>query len=224
VFSLRPTLLIAGLAAVAAGLLGGCSDSWITAVGDGAPALARHENPQDDLTAPPAIGKAFADVALDDRELGAVRGGLSVGSGVVLNFAFQEATFVDHNLTQSIVVPTITVSPGSGTANVGGTTVAGGVGNFSPNSVAQIGNIGAQLPVSSPTLAVQSILNNGMTSIVSTVGSGGVTNLVSNTANNQLVQQLITANIDITGLSQTIQQSVASTVMSRVQAATSQFR
>ena len=40
----------------------------------------------------------------------------------------------------------------------------------------------------------------------------------------QLVQQLITANINISGLSQTIQQSVASTVVSRVQAATSQFR
>ena len=64
-----------------------------------------------------------------------------------------------------------------------------------------------------------------MTQVVSSIGSGGVTNLISNTANNQLVQQLITANINISGLSsQTVQQSVASTVLSRVQAATSQFR
>jgi len=142
----------------------------------------------------------------------------------VLNFAFEEATFVNHNLAQSIVVPTITVSPGSNTASVGGMTVGGSVGNFSPNSVAVIGNAAAQLPVSSPTIAIQSILNNGMTSVVSSVGGGGVTNLISNTANDQLVQQLISANIDISGLSQTIQQSVASTVVSRVQAATSQFR
>ena len=220
---MRPTLLLAG-AAIAAGLLGGCSDTRITASGDGAAASAHNEKYGEKQPASAAIGKAFADLALNDSELSGVRGGLSVGSGVVLNFAFQEATFVDHNLTQSIVVPTITVSPGSATANVGGIAVAGGVGNFSPNSVAVIGNAAAQLPVSSPTLAIQSVLNSGMTSIVSTVSGGGVTNLISNTANNQLVQQLITANIDISGLSQTIQQNVASTVVSRVQAATSQFR
>jgi hypothetical protein len=40
----------------------------------------------------------------------------------------------------------------------------------------------------------------------------------------QLVQQMITANIGVTGLSQAMQQSVASTVMGRVTAANSQFR
>jgi hypothetical protein len=59
---------------------------------------------------------------------------------------------------------------------------------------------------------------------VSSLGGGGVTNHIGNAANNQLVQQVITANIGITGLNQAIQQSVASTVMSRVQAANAQFR
>ena len=220
---MRPTLLLAGFAAIAAGMLGGCSDSRIAATGDGVPASVQHENSGDQPVST-VIDKAFAKVALNDQELSGVRGGLSIGQGVVLNFAFQEATFVNHNLAQSIVVPTITVSPGSSTASVGGVAVGGSVGNFSPNSVAVIGNAAAQLPVSSPTIAIQSILNNGMTSVVSSVGGGGVTNLISNTANDQLVQQLISANIDISGLSQTIQQSVASTVVSRVQAATSQFR
>jgi len=219
----RPTPLLAGFAAIAAGVLGGCSDSRIAATGDSVPASVQHEN-RDDQPVSTVIDKAFAKVALNDQELSGVRGGLSLGSGVVLNFAFEEATFVNHNLAQSIVVPTITVSPGSNTASVGGMTVGGSVGNFSPNSVAVIGNAAAQLPVSSPTIAIQSILNNGMTSVVSSVGGGGVTNLISNTANDQLVQQLITADINISGLSQTIQQSVASTVVSRVQAATSQFR
>ena len=220
---MRPTLLLAGFAAIAAGMLGGCSDSRIAATGDGVPASVQHENSGDQPVST-VIDKAFAKVALNDQELSGVRGGLSIGQGVVLNFAFQEATFVNHNLAQSIVVPTITVSPGSNTASVGGMTVGVSVGNFSPNSVAVIGNAAAQLPVSSPTIAIQSILNNGMTSVVSSVGGGGVTNLISNTANDQLVQQLITADINISGLSQTIQQSVASTVVSRVQAATSQFR
>ncbi len=218
---MRSTLL-AGFAAIAFGALGGCSDSRIAAVGNGI-ASAQGENHKDDQPAPAAIGKAFANVALNDQELGGIRGGLSVGSGVVLNFAFQEATFVNHNLTQNIVIPTITVSPGSATASVAGVTVPGaGVSNFSPNSVAGISNLAT--PVSSPALAVQSILNSGMTQVVSSIGGGGVTNLISNTANNQVVQQLITANINISGLSQTVQQSVASTVLSRVQAATSQFR
>jgi hypothetical protein len=218
----RPTLLLAGFAAIAFGALGGCSDTWIAAVGDGV-ASAQSENHKEDQPAPTAIGKAFAKVALDDQELGGIRGGLSIGSGVVLNFAFQEATFVNHNLTQNVVIPTITVSPGSTTASIAGVTVpGGGVSNFSPNSVAGVGALGT--PVSSPALAVQSILNSGMTQVVSSIGGGGVTNLISNTANNQLIQQVITANINISGLSQTVQQSVASTVLSRVQAATSQFR
>jgi hypothetical protein len=215
----RPTLLLAGFAAIT--ILAGCSDTQITVRGDSI--AASSEKLREDKAAPVAIAKAFADVALDDRELGGIRGGLSVGSGVVLNFAFQEATFVNHNLTQNIVVPTITVSPGSATATVAGVTApGGGVSNFSPSSVAVVGNLGT--PVSSPALAVQSILNSGMTQVVTSVGGSGVTNLISNTANNQLVQQMITANINISGLSQTVQQSVASTVMSRVQAATSQFR
>jgi len=172
--------------------------------------------------APPTVGERIASAALGDGELGKIRGGLSVGPGVIVNFAFQEATFVNHNLAQSIVVPTITVSPGSTTAVVGGAAIAGTSTSFSPGSVAAIGNTAAQLNV--PSVAVQSVVNNGMTSIVSSIGGGGVTNLVGNTANNQLIQQTITANIGISGLSQAIQQGVASTVLSRVRAATSQFR
>jgi hypothetical protein len=132
---------------------------------------------------------------------------------MVVNFSFQEATYVNHNLAQSIVVPTMTVSPGSGAA----ATASG-------SALAPIGNIATQVQANSPTLAIQSILNNGMTSVVSNLGGGGVTNTIGNTANNQLIQQVITANFGITGLSQTIQQNVASTVASRLAAANSQFR
>jgi hypothetical protein len=132
-----------------------------------------------------------------------------------VNFSFQEATYVNHNLAQSIVVPTMTVLPGSATATAA--TASG-------SALAPIGNLATQVQVSSPTLAIQSILNNGMTSVVSNLGGGGVTNTISNAANNQLIQQMITANIGITGLSQTIQQNVASTVAGRLAAANSQFR
>jgi hypothetical protein len=134
---------------------------------------------------------------------------------MVVNFSFQEATYVNHNLAQSIVVPTMTVSPGSGAV---ATATASG------SALVPIGNLATQVQASSPTLAIQSILNNGMTSVASNLGGGGLTNTIGNTANNQLIQQVITANIGITGLSQAIQQNVASTVASRLVAANSQFR
>jgi hypothetical protein len=132
-----------------------------------------------------------------------------------MNFSFQEATYVNHNLVQSIVVPTITVSPGSVTNP---TALVTGLAS------ASIGNQLAQVQTNAPASAIQSTLNNGMTSVVSNFGGGGVTNTVSNAANNQLVQQVIAANIGITGLSQATQQNVASTVASRLAAANSQFR
>jgi hypothetical protein len=132
-----------------------------------------------------------------------------------MNFSFQEATYVNHNLVQSIVVPTITVSPGSLTSPA---ALVNGLAS------APIGNQLTQVQANTPASAIQSTLNNSMTSVVSNLGRGGVTNTVSNAANNQLVQQVIAANIGITGLSQATQQNVASTVASRLAAANSQFR
>jgi hypothetical protein len=162
-----------------------------------------------------AIGERLAASALDDSQLGGIRGGLSTGSGVVVNFSFQEATYVNHNVVQSIIVPTITVSPGS-TAGVATTAIG--------SALAPIENLARQFQTGSPTLAIQSILNNGMTSVASNLGGGGVTSLVSNAANNQLIQQVITANIEITGLAQTLHQNVASTVAHGLTAANSQLR
>jgi hypothetical protein len=170
------------------------------------------------MPAPKAsIGESFESAALDDRGLGEIRGGLNTGSGLIVNFSFQQATYVNHNLAQNIVVPTVTVSPGS--SNVASTS-----SGLTPSSIAPTGSATTQVQVGAPAVAIQSLLNSGMTSVVSSLGGGGVTNTISNTANNQLVQQVITANINITGLSQAIQQSVTSTVLSRVAAANSQFR
>jgi hypothetical protein len=162
--------------------------------------------------AAPAIGACLASAALDDRQLSGTRGGLSAGSGLIMTFSFQEATYVNHNLIQSVVVPTITVSPGSFT---GATTTA--------SSLAPIGNV-TSVHASSSTPAIQSILNDGMTSVVSNLSDRGVASTVSNAANNQLVQQLITANVGIFGLSQTIRQNVPAMVTTRLAGANSALR
>ena len=162
-----------------------------------------------------AIGERLAAAALDDSQLGGIRGGLSIGAGLVVSFSFQEATYVNHNVAQSIVVPTMTVSPGSTTGTAATT---------SGSALAPVENLARQVQLGSPTLAIHSILNNGMTSVVGNLGGSGVTNMISNAANNQLIQQVITANIEITGLAQTLHRDVASTVASRLGAANSPFR
>jgi len=238
-----PALLAASVA-IAASLLGGCSD---IAIGPAdrearasAPAPARAADP----TAPrpttgqqvggQPMGERLASAALDDHRLSQVRGGFETSSGVVLNFAFQQATFVNHNLAQSIVVPTLTISPNQGTASVAGALPLGGalppsvnvsslaglgVGTQSTpgvNAVTILANGTVQTQVSASAPVIQALVNSGMTSIVSTVGSGGLTSVISNTANNRLVQQVTTVNIGITGLSQLFQQSIPSTVLNRL--------
>lgn len=211
-----PNLLLTVCVAVAAGAVAGCSDSRIATSGE---PIAQAAKIADRATVQPAntaLGERLAAAALDDSQLGEIRGGLSTSSGLVVNFSFQEATYVNHNLAQNIVVPTMTVSPGSATGVVSTVTASG-------SALTPFVATAKQAQVSSPAMAIQSILNNGMTSVVSNLGAG-VTNTISNAANNQLIQQVITANIGITGLSQTLQQNVASTVASRLAAANSQFR
>ena len=210
---MRSALFAFGIV-TAASLLAACSEDRIAApTADAVPAV----KPSDEAAVPPAptdIRERVANAALDDQSLGEIRGGLSTGSGVVMNFSFQEATYVNNNLTQSIVIPTLTVSPGSNTTAM--------ANSFSPGAIAPAGNI-VQAQVNSPAQAVQSIVNNGMTTIVGSLSKDGITNVIGNTANNQLIQQVITANIGITGLSQAMQQSVASTAMGHLAAANAQF-
>jgi hypothetical protein len=211
----RPSSFLTVFVAAAAGGLAGCSDTRIPASDEPIAPAARPADRAGFQPTYTAIGDRLAATALDDNQLGGIRGGLSTGSGLVVSFSFQEATYVNHNIAQSIVVPTITVSPDF---------ITGAAATASGSALAPIENLARQVQLGSPGSAIQSILNNGMTSVVTNPGGGGVTNLVSNAANNQLIQQVITANIAITGLAQTIHQNVASTVATGLAAANSQLR
>lgn len=220
--------LLATVVVIAASLLGGCSDSLIGAGGDVAPVPAS----AGDLAAARAatsaakgpIGVRLASAALDDGRLSQIRGGFETSSGVVLNFAFQQATFINHSLAENIVVPTITVAPGAGTpvgsAAVLGAVIpsVGGLGTSAPNpgSTAILGNGIVQTQVSPSAPIIQALVNSGMTSVVSTLGSGGLNNVVTNGANNQLVQQVTTLDIGVTGLTKLIQQGIPSAAMNRL--------
>jgi hypothetical protein len=167
---MRPTLF-AACAIAAVNLLAACSEDRIT-THDAAPDARITDN----ATAPSApanIRGAVAVAVIDDQSLGEIRGGLNAGSGMVVSFSFQEATYVNQNLTQSIVIPTLTISPGSNTTSV--------TSSFSPGALTPAANA-VHTQLSSPAQTVQSIVNSGMTSVASNLGKGGITNVISNTA------------------------------------------
>jgi hypothetical protein len=246
--------LLAAFVAIAASLLGGCSDSAINAGSSDAraPVSAATADrtsspaPAKQAAAPvpsaPDVAERLASVALDDAKLSDVRGGFDTIAGVTLNFAFQQATFVNHNLTESVVVPTLTISPGQGTVStssgmtgaghpsvstgslvglgvIGAPPTTGGVTGINSATVVANGTVQTQVSVSTPVL--QALVNSGMASVIGPAGSGGnggVTTTLANTANNQLIQQMTTVDIGISGLSKLMQQSIPSTIMSRLSA------
>lgn len=192
-------------------------------------------------TATAALGEQLASAALDDDRLSNIRGGFDAGSGVTLNFAFQQATFVNHNLVETVVTPTLTISPGQLSPAAGGAqAMAGGVRpsvgtgslgafgvNSTPatsgvggiNSAVVVANGGVQTQVSVSTPVLQALVNSGMASVV---GNGGVTSnngistTITNAANNQLIQQMTTVDIGVSGLSKLMQQTVPTTVLNRL--------
>ncbi len=260
--------LLAAFAVIAASLLGGCSDNAYIAAGPNAAAPApvvgsdRASTPPTPAGQVPAgqvpagqvaepvatsqeLGQKLASAALDDAKLSDVRGGFDTSSGVSLNFAFQQATFVNHNLTESVVVPTLTISPVQGGVAVSGAgALSNGVhpgvsvgslvglgitGSLTPgtagvgiNSATVVTNGGVQTQIGVSTAALQALVNSGLASVVGT-GNGGITTTLANTANNQLIQQATTVDIGVSGLSKLIQQSVPVSIMSRL-AGPSAFR
>ena len=256
------TLLIAS-AVVAASLLGGCSDKIIGVVDldveapahavkqvsrqmpvkRADPPMARRQMPVKSADAPLAIRRevqqrlaslALDDAKLSDAKLSDVRGGYDASSGVTLNFAFQQATFVNHDLIENVVVPTLTISPGQtgGAATGGGAQSASSIAGLSAfgipgalsttsgagiNSATVVTDNSVQTQVSVSNSTLQALVNSGLATVVGGgTGNGGVTSVLTNTGNNQLIQQMTTIDIGVSGLSKLMQQGVASSVMNRL--------
>jgi hypothetical protein len=179
------------------------------------------------------LRRRLAAVALGDQDLSQIRGGFEASSGVVLNFAFQQATYIDHNLAQTVVVPTLTIAPSAGGASVAGASpMTGAAPNVNVGSLTGLGvsaqtqsAVGAakllangtvQAQVSAASPLIQAMVNSGMTSVVSSLGNGGLTSILSNTANNRLVQQTTTIDVGVSGLSGLMQQSIPTSVLNRI--------
>jgi hypothetical protein len=172
----------------------------LTLPGDGtaavaAPVAARASS------APPVDGGAANRILamadeVDSRDLGSVQGGFALPSGLDVSFGFDIATSVGGAVVQQLTVPT--------------TNLTTGVTQSVPMSVTSAGNnFSISLPVgSSSSVSVTSLTNSGLTAVTTALGAGGVTSLLQNRANNQVLQQVNTFNLSITGMSQMLAQRV----------------
>jgi hypothetical protein len=157
----------------------------------------------DSTSNPSALATAayLSENQLSDRQLAAVRGGLSTTAGVVINFSFQEATYVNYNLVQNVVLPTLTIT--SGGSATGGVNVNTSSLVAASNAINQLANVPS---------TINTVIGNS-TTVTSTVGNAGINDIVSNTANAQVVQQFVNANIGITGFSSSLQSALSATVL-----------
>jgi len=148
---------------------------------------------------------------VSDGNLASTRGGFALPNGLTLNFGFEITTAINNTIVQSLKITPTQISSSHPTANVSISTING--------SQNQILNFGQQ------NTSIQSIVstNNGLTSIATTLGNSGVTGLISNQANGQLIQQIKTLNIDISGISNMITRQASQSMLSTALAARNYF-
>ena len=138
---------------------------------------------------------------LSSAQLAAIRGGFDISPALSIDFAFQQIDTVGGVVIQSIMVPTVTLTKSSAGVPITITNANGGTNKFTST------------PGSNITLTNEA--NGGMTRINSNLGGSGISNVVSNQANNAMVGVATTMNIGITGMSQwLVQQQIDTNIQS----------
>jgi hypothetical protein len=157
---------------------------------------------------------------LSTRELGTIRGGFDLSPRLTINFAFQQIESSGNRIIQSIEVPAVTLTTGTPnitpivTSNVdAGTTEVTGRGGITIPATGGTNTTGTQnaipnaesptttiVPADASKITLTSSANGGATIVQSQLEAGGITDVISNTANNALVSQMTTMNIAISGM------------------------
>ncbi len=215
----RPRVEITVYYARNLGLLGPTATSFASFNGPGAampvpgyPGLARK-----DRAAPPApIMTALAGAArVSSGELGAMRAGFALPNGVMVDFGFMSSTFVNGgaNPVQAFNIQGW-ANGGSGGTSFGGTSSTTNLG------------VTATVPLASGGVAtsVSTAVNGNMTTIQSWINNSGLSTVISNQANNQLIQHFQTVNVNISGLKAMVSQQVTQSILSRALDAAQIFR
>ena len=145
--------------------------------------------------------------------------------GVTINFAFSQTEYLGQSIVQSILVPVTTLTSGlikpvsisivtDAAANIptpgaAAPTVTQQSATPTLKTISSTTQNISQPVISeknTPTVIVQTVANQGNTDFLTQLGSGGLTNIITNQANGQLIQEVSTVNIGITGLSMAILQ------------------
>src|SRR5579885_1005650 len=97
---------------------------------------------------------------------------------------------------------------------LGVSTSGGGSGGINSATVVANGMVQTQVAVSNATL--QAMVNAGLATVVGGASNSGISSTIVNGANNQLIQQMTTVDIGISGLSKLLQQNVTSSLVNRL--------
>jgi hypothetical protein len=150
---------------------------------------------------------ATAD-AVDPQELGRMRGGFALPDGVSLAFGFDLATSVNGELLQRVNLPLTQITTGFGVSVPLSVTV--GSDSYS---------LGLPMGAGSAPISIVSLTNEGLTSVTTVLGGGGVFSMLQNQANNQVLQQTRVFDVSITGMSQLLAEQARQTLVGNALAA-----
>ena len=147
---------------------------------------------------------------LSNQTLSRIRGGWSIpgSNNIMVTFGFTMQTLVNNKEVQNVVFQTMQFNPYNPGSNAfSGVYNSDGTGPFSGGVNSQtISPSGDAVTFTTKMIPNQS--NPQIeTTIANTIGTTGMSSLVQNNVNNQLVQLTRTYNIDISGLATQIQSS-----------------
>ena len=189
----------------------------------------------------PAIMPEAKLTRISSHSLGEVRGGFSIpdNPGISFDFGFSIQTFVNgksvQNLTGDVKNITQTITPtlytaGSNTIETNGSQHTynaphgnsvisfQGIKNTAPSSP-NVNN--AESTTSSSQIFTTTITNPSQsssalaTTIANTIGNSGITTSIQNQANNQIIQEARTLNLNITGLQTQLLNAAQATQLTR---------
>lgn len=124
---------------------------------------------------------------IPNNQLGEIRGGFE-GNGVSVTFGFDIKTFINQNLVQTLSVAPVTIftqlqNSSSQTVSDPALVDTSTQNSIIPKQITSTGSSG-----------------NTLTTISNSISPSGITELIQNQANNQLVQEIKTYNINVSGL------------------------
>lgn len=146
-----------------------------------------------------------ASAALSDARLATVRGGFDIAPKVTVDFAYRQITSVNGTVIAAIAIPQIRIAFGQGgspqitpqasqAASSMPTTSAPSTTTASTGSGAATSTNG-QIPGTTPIIS-----RYGNTSVSTRFGTGGISTVITNMANDVLIQHHVNVDIGLTGM------------------------